>query len=138
MKTPLKSIKFSTALLAGVYAGIIAAIVNLIYDMGYRSIADVENFKIINPLTIFVFSILALMVAGMIFYELIHYIKRGMLIFEGIFIVITVAGLILVGFKMSGFKGLLLGIGLITGLICLILVPFLSRHPNIYFEEGVA
>lgn len=138
MKAPLKSIKFSSALLAGLFAGIIAAIVNLIYDMEYRSIADVAYFKIVNPITIFIFSIIALMVAGMIFYELIHYIKRGMLIFEGIFIVITIAGLILVGFKMSGFKGLLLGIGIITGLICLILIPYLSRHPNIYFEEDVA
>jgi magnesium-transporting ATPase (P-type) len=138
MKTSLKSIKFSAALLAGLFAGIIAAIANLIYDMEYRSITDLSAFKIVNPLSIFVFSTIGLMIAGMIFYEFIHYIKKGILFFEALFIVLTIIGLILLGFRMTGFRGLLLGIGIITGLICIILIPYLSRHPNIYFEEDVA
>jgi hypothetical protein len=138
MKTSLKNIKFSAALLAGLFAGIIAAVANLIYDMEYRSIADLSNFRIVNPLSIFVFSTIGPMIAGMIFYEFIHYIKRGMILFEALFIVLTIAGLIVLGFSLNGYKGLLLGIGIITGLICIILIPYLSRHPNIYFEEDVA
>lgn len=137
MKAPLKSIKFSTALLAGLFAGIIAAILNLFYDMGYRSIEDVAYFKIVNPITIFVFSTIGLMIVGMVYYELIHNIKRGIVIFEAVFVVVSIVCLVLLGFKMTGFRGLLSGIGVITALASLILVPILARHPNIYFEEGV-
>ena len=109
MKASLRNVSFSTALLAGLFAGIIAAIINVIFDMIYRSAADIQNFKIVNPLAIFII----------------------------LFIILTLIEISGLGFRMTGYKGLIGGIALITGLIAAFLVPYLSEHPGIYKEMDI-
>jgi len=137
MKASLRNVSFSTALLAGLFAGIIAAIINVIFDMIYRSAADIQNFKIVNPLAIFIISPLFLTIAGIIFYEFCHVFKRGELIFIILFIILTLIEISGLGFRMTGYKGLIGGIALITGLIAAFLVPYLSEHPGIYKEMDI-
>ncbi len=70
-----KTTSFSRALLAGLICGIIAALLNVIYDFYYRRITGFDTDKLISPFPIFIGFPLLMVITGMIFLGLVEYIK---------------------------------------------------------------
>jgi hypothetical protein len=136
-----KTTSFSRALMAGVVCGVIAALLNAVYDLFYRTSTGFESDKLISPVPIFFAIPVVMMVAGIIFFEMVEFIKVGRLLFTAIFLVLTVIAIVFdvsargESGAMSGRSGLLLGIVIVTGLVVAFLLPFLATHPKIFMEQ---
>ena len=88
-----RTTSFSRALLAGVICGLIAALVNVVYDFVYRRITDFHSDKLISPFPIFMGFPLMMAIAGIIFWILVEYLKQGKLVFTIIFFLATLVAL---------------------------------------------
>lgn len=134
-----KNTSFSRSIIAGLICGIIAAVLNAVYNYYYRSGTGFESEKLINPFAIFTAFPLVVVIAGIIFFEMVEFLKRGRLLFTLLFIVLTLAAILLclsgTGSEVSGISGLLMGMAVITGLIISFLLPFLATHPKIFMED---
>ncbi len=135
-----KESSFSRALLAGLICGIIAAVLIVIYTSQYRKITGFEGLGFIEPSIIFIGSPLLLVFAAFVFLGMVELFKKGELFFILLALLLTVGAIFFdllskEGPIMSGSKGLLLGIEVITGLIISFLLPFLGTHPKIFMEK---
>jgi len=128
--------EFSRSLLAGVFAGITATILSLVFNIYFRGIKHFTLSEIINVSTIIFILILLVSIAGMIFYLFHHYLKQGTVIFQVAAFIVT-ALLILGAMQVqrsidpvlsTDFRELLLGIISITGLCTVFIIPFLFKH----------
>ncbi len=128
--------EFSKALLAGVFAGITATVLSLLYNSFYREFKGFPLTEIINVPTIIFSLILLVTIAGLIFYLFHHYFRKGTIIYQAAGIMLT---LLLIAATMyvqrSGnltlsreFRELLIGVIIITGISSVIFVPFLFKH----------
>ena len=131
--------EFSKSLLAGVFAGIIATVVSLVFNIYFRGVTEFSLSEIINVTTIIFILTLLVTIAGLIFYLFHHYLKQGTIIFQAVAIVVT---LLLVAACMQvqrssdpvlakDFRELLLGIICITGVCTVFVIPFLYKHDYI-------
>ncbi len=128
--------EFSKSVLAGVFAGITAILLSLIYNTIFRRITGFSLSEIINVSTVIFALLIAVIVAGLIFYLFHHYLKRGTIIFQAAAFILTV--LLVVGSMQvqrssdplltNEFQGLLLGIVAITGACTVFLIPFLYKR----------
>ena len=85
---------FSKALLTGVFAGISATFICIIYNVIFRDETGYQLFNLINVSSlIFGVNILFLLI-GIIYYWFIKFLKRGEIVYIGVFILITVIGII--------------------------------------------
>jgi hypothetical protein len=73
--------KISQTLKAGLYSGLIAAVINNLYGFIYKTVTDIQA-AIINPVSISLSSILPLVIAGPVFYFLASKLKKGAAIFS--------------------------------------------------------
>jgi hypothetical protein len=73
--------KISQTLKAGLYSGIIAAVINNLYGIIYKNVTGIKA-DIINPVSISLSSILPLVIAGLVFYLLASKLKNGSFIFS--------------------------------------------------------
>src|SRR5437016_1321828 len=78
------------ALFAGLFTGILVAVVNLIYDFIYRAMTNYSFSEIINVTSLIFFLILLLIVAGFIYFLLKKFTKRGDIIFRAFYIIATI------------------------------------------------
>jgi hypothetical protein len=140
MKREVKKMSLPRALLAGVLCGIITALAVLLYTLFYRKETGFENLSIIGPVPIFVSIPLLLVIAGGIYFIMVHYIRKGEILFIVMFAAILFTGIAMdinfhpeTGSKLfSAPNGLLFGIELISGLAICIFLPYLAHHPSIY------
>lgn len=143
MDHEFKKFPFSTvALFAGVFSGFLLTLVNLVYDFIYRGITQYSYSQIINVSSIIFLSMIFLTIAGFIYFFFVKYIKRGDLIYSALFIIAT----ILVAVSLSsqqyaqpyagGFKGLCIGVIIITGFFASFSVPYFAKHPGIFLEKN--
>lgn len=131
---------FSKAVLAGLFAGILATLVNLAYDYVYRDISGFGLSEIINVASIILVSTLLLTIAGLIFYFLQHNIKGGDKIYIIIFLALTafcIYGALHVQRSpdpviSDEFRKLLLGIVIISGGLASLFIPYLYKHEKIF------
>ncbi|QEC66364.1 hypothetical protein FRZ67_03245 [Panacibacter ginsenosidivorans] len=131
---------FSKALMAGLFAGIVATLANLGYDFFYRDITGFQLSQIINVASIIIASTLLLTIAGIGFYFFKHNIKKGGIIYRLIFFVLTFLCVYLsVHVQRSTdpivsneFRGLLTGIVIILGGLAVFFIPYLFDHDEIY------
>lgn len=131
--------EFSRSLLSGVFAGIIATCLGLVYNAFFRDLKGFSLSEIINVSTIIFTLILLVTIAGMVFYGFHHYLKRGTLIFQLAAAIVTallVAGAMQVQRSPDPvismeFRELLLGIIVITGICTVFIIPFLFKHDYI-------
>ncbi len=140
MKTVLKGSAFSNALLAGLLTGIIAAVANLAYSVIYRDAAHFDGGIIVMPFSIFIGFPILLALIGCSYYLLSKYLhvqQRGFILF--CLGAIVLFGLIIIldtqqnnGSLFSGFRGLCLGLLIITFSLAAFFIPYLSRHPDMY------
>jgi drug/metabolite transporter (DMT)-like permease len=132
---------FSRSVIAGAICGLIAALLNAVYDLFYRTTTGFESDKLISPVPIFFAVPALLIIAGVIFFEMVEFIKMGKLLFTVLFLSLTLLAIIIDVFQngnrnsLSGMRGLLLGIEILTGLVIALLLPFLATHPKIFMEN---
>ena len=136
MKKSVLTNSFVRALVAGFIAGIVAAAANFGYVMFYRS-ATGNSYGAISLLTIFVGIPVLLTVAGLLFSWLKRYVYKGTMWYSVLFILFVVfvifTGLMAPGkISLEGYKGILIGVEIITGLIAIFLVPYIARVLSIF------
>ncbi len=92
---------FSKALLTGVFAGISATFICIIYNVIFRDETRFQLFNLINVSSLIFGVNIAFMLIGIIYYWFIKYMKRsGEMIYIGVFVLITIWGII----KTSGIQ----------------------------------
>lgn len=127
--------EFSKALLAGVFAGITATVLSLLYNSYFRLWTGFPLSEIINVSTIIFTLVLIVTISGLVFYLFHHYLKKGTLLYQLASLVLTVA-LIFITMQVQRsndpvlsmeFRKLLLGVVCITGISCVFIIPFLFK-----------
>ena len=134
--------RLSKSLLTGVFAGIVATLVNLVYDYIYRDLAKFYPSEIINVSSIIFATMLLFTISGIVYFLLSKFIKHGDILYIVIFCAITVYCFIAsMHVQRSSdtsiteeFRGLLLGTVAVTGLLAAFLIPYLSKHDTLYNE----
>jgi hypothetical protein len=131
-------------ILGGLFVGIGTAVLNLIFDMVYRKITGYEFAEYININSIIFFTIPTLLVGGIIYSLIMQYVKRGMLVYVALCIVLTtVVAFIPLGPNMlptgqampASARGLTLGVELITGVMGAFGIPYFAEHPSIWGDD---
>lgn len=128
--------EFSKSLLAGVFSGITAVVLCLLFNAFFRGESGFHLSALINVSTIIFVLLILASIAGVVFYFFQHYLKKGAFIFQ----LVTVIGtaLLLVGttyvqrspsqLLSTEFRELLMGIISIYALCVIFMIPFLYRH----------
>lgn len=130
---------FSKSVLAGVFSGIAATVVILIYNFYYRGVSGFSLSDIVNVSTVIFVSVLFLTVCGLIFHLFHHYIKQGMIVYIIVFVLLTVGALsLLPGVQRSPnpeiaaqFRKLMMGVTIIMGFFCAIGIPYFFKSDKI-------
>lgn len=134
---------FSKSLLTGLFAGIAATFICIIYSAVYHDETDFPLFNFINVSSlIFCVNILFVLI-GVIYYWLTKYIKRGELLFIALFVLVTLLCILTAsGIHRSSvplwnleFHHLYIAILVIMGIAAAIGIPVL--YHNRRFEEHV-
>ncbi len=131
--------EFTKSLLAGVFAGIAATVISLLFNTFFRGYTGFFLSELINVSTV-IFTLLVLgTIAGPVFYFFHHYFKAGTILFQIAAIIVT-AILIIGGLQVQRsadpvaskeFRELLTGVTVITGLCISFGIPFLYKHDYI-------
>ncbi|ANH81305.1 hypothetical protein A8C56_10205 [Niabella ginsenosidivorans] len=134
------SSKIYTPMMAGLFAGYIATLLNLFYDVLFRDYTQFPLHELVNVSTIIFATLFLLTIAG-ITYALFERLssKGGILytICSALFTALCVAGALHVhrtnnNILNNGFHHLLLGIVLITGIAATFAIPYLVKHKNLF------
>ena len=128
--------RFSRTLLAGLFIGLIATVVSLMYNLIFRQITDFELPELINVSTI-IFSVpFLLLIACFMYYALSRY-KLGTVMYI-ILSAIVMLLCIVIDFHLhrspdpiltADFRKLLLGIIVISGLSSFF-IPYMATYEN--------
>lgn len=138
MKRPEQPPAFSKALLSGALTGIVAAVINIVYDVIFRSITRYMPAEEFNFFSITLASMIVLTLLGIMFFLFIRYLNASA--FTVALIIIIIACICLTAFlhadktepPLYGNHGLIAGFTLLSGLLALILLPYFYKHPKIY------
>lgn len=132
---------FYKSLMAGLFAGIIITLANLIFNFIYRGITRFNPSEMVNVTSIIFVSLILSMVAGILYYLIVPYANKSKMIFIVLFILLTVV-VTYVAFHVSRssnpnvsaqFHGLFAGIVVISGLTNAILIPYMAKHKTMIF-----
>ena len=132
----------SRSILAALFSGLIATCIGLLYDVAYRGITQYNPSFIINVPSIIFGTLVASLVAGVLFYLCITYIKGGIQVFRLLFLILCVA-LAVVAFRshyggnlpaFKGFSGLLFGVDIIIGICIIMGIPYFFRHNKMFMD----
>jgi len=131
--------EFTKCILAGVFAGITATVLSLIYNSFFRGTTGFFLSTIINVSTVIFALLIVVTLAGYIFYVLHHNFKKGTLVFQVASAIVTFLLLAGVQYVQRSqditdtlqFRQLLYGIISITGLCVILFIPFLYKHDYI-------
>lgn len=132
----------SKSLLTGVFAGIIATLINLAYDYFYRDFVKFYPSEFINVSSIIFATMLLFTVAGIIYFFLSKFVKYGNIVYIVIFSALTIISFIAGlhvnrsanALESEEFRGLLLGTVGVTGLLLVFFIPYLTRHDKLYID----
>src|SRR5438270_8542806 len=85
-----KQSDLSRSVLGGLFSGIVATVLNMIFVYAYRFISGFEDFQGFD-LTVIVFGTLLLSLAsGVVFYFFVHFLRRGVTIYRIAVLIITI------------------------------------------------
>jgi hypothetical protein len=125
--------------LGGLFSGIVATVLNIIFVYGYRFFTSFEGFQGFD-LTVIVFGTLLMSLAcGVVFYLFVHYLKRGITTYRIAVLIITILiiyfGLTLrqsiVGEVPIEFRVIVITTQVIIGGLAAFLIPYLFRHDSL-------
>jgi len=129
----------SRSILAGLFAGIVATVGNLVFIFIYRRITAVYTFNLMDAFTTIFGTVILLLVCGLFFYFFVHYLKRGINIYRVIVFLVTAVIVYvslqyhrLPGYSITAeFRALFIGTQVIIGGLAAFLIPYLFRHDSI-------
>lgn len=129
----------SKAVLGAVFTGLFVTLANLVYDYVYRDITNYAFSEIINVPSLIFFSMLTLLVAGVIYF-VVKKLLGSDVWYMLFFVTLTVVGLFIhLGTTMpngapisTNAHGLTIGVFLITGLAAAFVVPYMARHSSVW------
>jgi len=133
---------FTKAILAGVFCGFFGTITALVYDVFYRGITSYNPSSLINVSSIIFGTFILAVVAGIILYLCISYLKIGITGFRILFLILF-ALLAMVAINnqsganlpyYKGFTGLLFGIDIIFTIFIVILIPYFYKHHEVFLD----
>jgi hypothetical protein len=139
MNYDYKQSDLSRSVLGGLFSGIIATVLNMVFVYGYRFISGFEGVQGFD-LTVIVFGTLLLSLAcGVVFYFFVHYLKRGVISYRIAVTIVTILiiylGLALrqsiVGEVAMEFRIIVIITQVIIGGLAAFLIPYLFRHDSI-------
>lgn len=133
----------SKTILAGVFAGIAGTLLNLGYDFAFRTLSRFAPSQIINVATIIFASMLFFTVAGLVYFFVSKFLKKGELIYIFFFAILTYwcSTLSMHTHRSADpkvtadFRLLLLGIVLFSGALATLFIPYLMKHQTIFLDE---
>lgn len=134
----------SRGILGGLFVGILAAAVNLLYDYLYRQFTHYQVSEFVNINSIIFFTIPTLVAAGIVYAVFRQYVKRGLMLYIILSLVLTtVVAFIPLGPNMlpngkampASARGLTMGIEIITGLIAAFALPYFAEHEKIWSDD---
>jgi len=138
METEIETGSFYKSLMAGLFAGIVVTVVNLIFNFIYRNATGFNPSLIVNVTSIIFVSLILSVLAGILYYLIVPYGHKSKFLFIILFFVLTVI-VTYVAFNVTRssnatvttqFHGLFAGIVVITGLINALLIPYMARNKN--------
>jgi hypothetical protein len=142
MKLSDEPINLGRGLLAGLFAGMIISVVILVFNVIYRGIVELYFYNSVMPLSIFMIFPLFNLVAGGVYYLFVSHLRKGHQLFILIVLLVTVLAALATYFidrstdhKLQEFRGLLVGLELIEGILCAILIPFFANHPTLFLTD---
>ena len=128
--------EFSRSVIAGLFGGITATCLSLVYNTFFRGLIGFHLSDMINVSTIIFSLVLIVTIAGVVFYFFHHYLKYGKVIFQALGIGLTI--LLAIGAMnvqrspdaalTKEFRELLLGIISITAICVVFVIPFLYKR----------
>jgi len=129
---------FSMALMTSVFVGFVTTILCLIYNIIYRDETGFPLSDFINVSTLIFAVNLLFVIIGFIYFTFVNFSKRSELIFIVLFLLLTIVGAVKSESVVRSadheltlqFRGLLLGIVLITG-IGILAIPLLF-HSKVF------
>jgi len=136
----------SRGILGGLFVGILAAVVNLLFDYLYRSFTHYQFAEFVNINSIIFFTIPTLIAAGIVYAIIKDNLKKGVWTYIIVALVLTtVVAFIPLGPNMlpdgkampSSARGLTLGIEIITGLMGAFALPYFAEHQKIWSDDEV-
>lgn len=128
-------------ILGGLFVGIAGAVINLAFDLVYRSITGYEFAMYVNINSIIFFTIPTLVVGGIAYSLLLEFVKKGAMVYTALCIILTIiVAFIPLGPNMlpsgqampASARGLTLGIEIITGALGAFALPYFAEHPGIW------
>lgn len=130
---------FSRGILSGLFAGLVACVVNTLFVLGFRAMTAFYEFNGLDVTVIVFGSILQLLVCGWLFYLFVHYLRKGISFYRLVVILITalifIVGLIIrrsvMGSSPDEFKIMVVGTQVIIGSLAAFFIPYLFRHDSI-------
>ena len=132
-----KQTPLSQAVFSGLFAGIIAALINLVYNYIVRDVTGFSPSSFINVSSIIFASVLLPVVAGVVFYFLNLWMKKrsAALLFTVVFTLLTtlvvVKGLFIqrsaIPTEIIDFRWLFTGVMLTIGGLITFCIPYLYR-----------
>jgi hypothetical protein len=134
---------FTKAILAGLFSGFFSTCVALFYNIVYRGMTHYNPSQLINISSIIFSTLILAVVAGVVLYLCITYIKTGgVIIFRVLFLILfVVLAMAAVRFQSGpglpmyeGFTGLLFGLDIIFGVFIVILIPYFYKHHELFLD----
>ncbi len=131
-----KQTNLSKAIFGGLFAGLIACGAAQIFNVIFRYITDYEPSEMINVQTLIFAPILVCVIAGIIYFMLTKFVKQGKLIYQILFIILTIV-FVLVGFNANLkegphdtklFRELHTCIIIILGIVTVFVLPYVTKH----------
>ena len=137
----------SRGILAGLFVGILASAINLLFEYIYRSATQYQFAEYVNINSIILFTIPTLIAAGIVYAILLKYVKKGAWVYTIVALALTaiVALFVPLGPNMfpngeempASARGLTMGIEVITGLMGAFALPYFAEHPKIWSDTEV-
>ncbi len=136
----------SRGVLGGLFVGISAAVVNLLFDYLYRKFTHYQFAEFVNINSIIFFTIPTMIAAGIVYAIIKDNLKKGVWLYITLALVLTtVVAFIPLGPNMlpngdalpSTARGLTLGIEIITGLMGAFALPYFAEHQKIWSDDEV-
>ena len=129
----------SKSLLGGLFAGLVATVINIAFVVIYRSITVFYDYYALD-ITVLIFgTILQSIACGIMFYLFVHYLKKGITFYR--IMVLLVTALIVYGGIMLRktlqteipfeFIVLVVGTQIVVGGLAAFYIPYLFRHDSI-------
>lgn len=139
MNTSGVPVTLGRCLLAGLMTGIVSSILVIIFNVIYRRETEFIAYAVVMPISVFMAVPFLHLVTGGFYYLFIDHLKRGSLVYTVVSLVLTVALIFVTedaGSKSDStvqtFRGLLVGIEIIGGVLNAFLTPWLVRHPTLF------